>query len=197
MYAYVTGVIQEKEKDAVIIENSGIGYRILMCESELNQLSDSEMTAKIFTYTYVREDAFLLYGFLEKETLALFEQLITVSGIGPKGAMSVLSYMDRETIQMAILSQDAKLLSKAPGIGAKTAARIILELKDKVSPENVFSKTQEKDTDQRSMLRSEAIEAMVSLGYTQTDAFRIISKMTIEKDATIESVIKAALKSLA
>lgn len=197
MYAYVTGVIQEKEKDAVIIENSGIGYRILMCESELNQLSDSEMTAKVFTYTYVREDAFLLYGFLEKETLALFEQLITVSGIGPKGAMSVLSYMDCETIQMAILSQDAKLLSKAPGIGAKTAARIILELKDKVSPENVFSKTREKDTDQRSMLRSEAIEAMVSLGYTQTDAFRIISKMTIEKDATIENVIKAALKSLA
>ena len=127
MYAYFIGEVKEIEDDSIVIETNGIGYHIFMPASSIQEHDLYEKEVKIYTYTCVREDAFILYGFLTKAELSLFKLLITVSGIGPKGALSILSVMDVETIQMSILSQDAKLLSKAPGIGVKTAGRIILE----------------------------------------------------------------------
>ena len=151
--------------------------------------------AKIYTYTSVREDAFWLYGFTSKEELNLFKLLITVSGIGPKGAMGILSVMDVDTLRLAIISQDAKMIAKAPGVGAKSASRIVLELKDKVKPEDVIGQAakEEGDSSAAAVVRQEASEALVALGYTVSDAYRVLQQIEITDETIVEDVIKAAL----
>jgi len=199
MYAYLNGLIVEKEDDNIVIEVNNIGYNIHVAAGISQKLPDKGQTAKIYTYTSVREDAFWLYGFSSKEELQLFKLLITVSGIGPKGAMGLLSVMDADTIKLAIISQDAKMIAKAPGIGAKSAGRIILELKDKVKPEDIMGESTGDDSGGNEMtaaVRSEATEALVALGYTVSDAFKALQTIEITTDTTVEQVIKLALRKM-
>lgn len=197
MYAYFYGTVMEKGNDAIVLGTDHIGYNIFMPAGMIAVLPPEGEQVKIYTYTCVREDALLLYGFLTKEDLNLFKLLITVSGIGPKVALGILSVMDCETIKLAILSQDAKMIAKAPGIGSKTAGRLILELKDKIKIEdltegNAFDTTSSENT----MVRNEASEALVSLGYSVSDAYRVLNTIEITAQTKVEDVIKTALKKM-
>lgn len=197
MYAYIYGQIVEKEPENLIVEANQIGYNIHIAPGMVPRFPEVGQMAKIYTYTSVREDAFWLYGFTSIDELNLFKLLITVSGIGPKGAMGVLSVMDVDTLRLAILSQDVKMIAKAPGVGAKSASRIVLELKDKVKPEDVIgSSTQSEDSSAAAIVRQEAGEALVALGYTVSDAYRVLQQIEITEENTVEDVIKAALRRM-
>lgn len=197
MYAYIYGQIIEKEPENLVVEVNQIGYNIHIAPGMVPRFPEVGQMAKIYTYTSVREDAFWLYGFTSKDELNLFKLLITVSGIGPKGAMGILSVMDVDTLRLAILSQDAKMIAKAPGVGAKSASRIVLELKDKVKPEDVIgSSSQSEDSSSAAVVRQEASEALVALGYTVSDAYRVLQQIEITEETTVEAVIKAALRKM-
>lgn len=211
MYAYLKGTIAEIEDDNLVLEVNHIGYNIKVPFSVIASLPGIGDEVKIYTYTCVREDAFILYGFLTKDDLSIFKSLITVSGIGPKGALGILSIMDADALRFAILAGDAKAISKAPGIGAKSAERIIIDLKDKISifsKEDGFSvasnKNSEKNTKKNKAdepfeqsdieSRNEAIEALVALGYTASDALKAIKALGDIKGMNTEAILKAALK---
>lgn len=198
MYAYIYGKIIEKEPENLIIEAGSIGYNIHIAPGMVSRFPETGQMAKVYTYTSVREDAFWLYGFTSKDELNLFKLLITVSGIGPKGAMGILSVMDVDTLRLAILSQDAKMIAKAPGVGAKSASRIVLELKDKVKPEDVIGQAakEEGESSAAVIVRQEASEAMVALGYTVSDAYRVLQQIEITDGTTVEEVIKVALRRM-
>ena len=196
MYAYFKGTIADKEEDCVIIDVNNIGYRIFCPVSLINSLSIGQ-AATLYTYTSVREDAFVLFGFDSKDDLRLFKLLITVSGVGPKMAAGILSSLDGYTIKSAIISQNAKLLSSANGVGAKTAGRIILELKDKISCDDLISSLPQQANGEESekviMLRNEAFEALTGLGVSASDATNAINKIEITQDLKIESIIRQLL----
>lgn len=197
MYAYIYGEIIEKEPENLVIECNHIGYNIHIAPGMLAKFPPVGQMTRVYTYTSVREDAFWLYGFTTKDELSLFKLLITVSGIGPKAAMGILSVMDVDTIRLAVISQDAKMIAKAPGVGAKSASRIVLELKDKIKPEDVIGKPV--DEDESSIvgtIRQEATEALVSLGYTVSDAYKVLQKLDINEDTRVEDVIKMALRHI-
>ena len=197
MYAYIYGEIIEKEPENIVIECNHIGYNVHIAPGMISKFPSVGQMARVYTYTSVREDAFWLYGFTSKDELALFKQLITVSGIGPKAAMGILSVMDVDTIRLAVISQDAKMIAKAPGVGAKSASRIVLELKDKIKPEDVIGKPVDDNEDSViGTLRQEATEALVSLGYTVSDAYKVLQKLDINEDTRVEDVIKMALRQI-
>lgn len=199
MYAYIKGLIVEKEDDNIVVETNNIGYNIRVAAGISKKLPPIGAEAKIYTYTSVREDAFWLYGFSTKEELSLFKLLITVSGIGPKGALGLLSVMDADTVKLAIISQDTKMIAKAPGIGSKSAGRIILELKDKIDMSDVLGNGAQDNTSESTqvdLIRTEASEALVALGYTVSDAYRVLQTMTIDENTSVENVIKQALRKM-
>lgn len=199
MYAYIKGIVVEKDDENIVIEANNIGYNIRVAAGISKKLPSVGGEAKVYTYTSVREDAFWLYGFSSKEELGLFKLLITVSGIGPKGAMGLLSVMDADTVKLAIISQDSKMIAKAPGIGAKSAGRIILELKDKIDMRDVLGNNTEDNSEssnQTDFIRQEASEALVALGYTVSDAYRVLQTMTIDENTSVENVIKQALRKM-
>ena len=143
MIAFVKGILDSVSEDKIIVENQNIGFEILVPGSVVSELPQVGNTVKIYTYTYVREDALQLYGFLTKDSMDMFKLLITVNGIGPKAALGILTAMDTDALRLAILSDDAKTIAKAPGIGPKTASKLILELKDKCHLEDVFGGVEE------------------------------------------------------
>ncbi|MCH5249446.1 MAG: Holliday junction branch migration protein RuvA [Lachnospiraceae bacterium] len=201
MYAYLKGTIEEITEDNLILEVNQIGYNIKISARTANLLEGIGSFVKIYTYTLVREDAFNLYGFLTRDDLEIFKKLITVNGIGPKGGLAVLSVMSADELRFAILSGDAKAISKAPGIGAKTAERVILDLKDKVSLQDAISP--KADVSMASLAgegtsneKNEAIEALVALGYSASDALRAVKQVEITADASVEDILKASLKYL-
>ena len=197
MYAYIYGEIIEKEPENIVIECNHIGYNIHIAPGMVSKFPSVGQMARIYTYTSVREDAFWLYGFTGKEELSLFKQLITVSGIGPKAAMGILSVMDVDTIRLAVISQDSKMLAKAPGVGTKSASRIVLELKDKIKPEDVIGRPVEDEEDSVvSTVKQEATDALVSLGYTVSDAYKVLQKLDITENTRVEDVIKMALRQI-
>lgn len=193
MISYIKGIIEEVEEDKVIIDNNGIGYGIFMPQSSLELIGPGE-ELKIYTYLNVKEDAMQLYGFLSKEELNLFKKLIGVSGVGPKGGLSIITACPGDSLQMAIISGDAKAISKAQGIGAKTAQRIIIELKDKIDLEEViFTNSGEAVAD--TGVKSDAIEALIALGYSRTSAFNAVNKVDKITD-DVEELLKLALKNI-
>lgn len=204
MIAFVKGRLDTVCEDRIIMENQGIGYEILVPGSVLSSLSSTGQEMKIYTYTYVREDALQLYGFLTRDELNMFRLLITVSGIGPKGALGILSVMDVDTLRFAILAGDSKAIAKAPGIGAKTAAKLILELKDKCSVEDMLDSGEKRqsgvgDTGASggtNAAQGEAIEALVALGYSATEATAAVRKTEVTEDMTVEDILKLSLKNL-
>ncbi|MCR4749418.1 MAG: Holliday junction branch migration protein RuvA [Lachnospiraceae bacterium] len=196
MYAYFKGFVADTEEDALIVETGGIGYRIYVPKDMIiNYKIGTEIT--VYTYTCVREDAFMLYGFSSKEDLKLFKLLITVSGVGPKMGLGILSAMDSMSIRSAIITQDSKLLSSAPGVGAKTANRIILELKDKIDPSELLSYSADETVNDAVMsLRQEAYEALVGLGVSNIKATSALNEIEITEDSKIENIIKLLLTKI-
>lgn len=198
MYAYFKGKIAAKEPDLVIIEVAGIGYNIRISSGTASLLPPVGEEAKLYTYTAVREDAIALYGFLTKDDLDIFKLLIGVNGIGPKGGQSILSVMSPDELRFAILSGDVKMIAKAPGIGAKTAQRIILDMRDKVSLEDTLHTGEEEirvDPAVSDALR-EAVEALTALGYGVTEATRAVKAVKDAEQMTVEDILKASLKHL-
>lgn len=201
MIAYVNGIIDDITEDNAIIDVGGIGYNVKISADTASRLPGIGEPVKLYTYTCVREDAFLLYGFLTRSDLEIFKKLITVNGIGPKGGLAILSVMNADDLRYAIMSGDSKAISKAPGIGAKTAQRVILDLKDKIAIDDVLIGREiaetaagafKADTPQK----REAIEALVSLGYSQTESAKAVSAIEGIEDMDSGAVLKAALKKM-
>lgn len=199
MYAYIKGEIVDITEDNVVLECNNIGYNIKVPFSVVQRLPGIGEDVKIYTYTCVREDAFILYGFLTKDDLAIFKLLITVNGIGPKGALGILSAMSADDLRFAIIAGDAKAISKAPGIGAKSAERIILELKGKIDLEPMLT-PQEPAVSvggfMNSDAKNEAIEAMIALGYSSSEAVKAVKQLNITEDMDSGIILKDALKIL-
>ncbi len=200
MYSYIRGTLAEVEIDHVVIDVNGIGYNIYIPVNCFDYLPGIGEDCKIHTYLYIREDAMMLYGFLTKDDLALFKQLITVSGIGPKGAIGILSALSADDLRFAILAGDAKAISKAPGIGAKTAQRVILELKDKMSLEDAFEKKLENEkvhvATSNNQVKNDAVLALNALGYSSAESLKAVSKVEITPEMDVEDVLKQALKHM-
>ena len=137
MFSYIKGNLEVKSNDFIVIDVNGIGFKIFMSENAINKLEDIGKVVKVYTYMNVREDDISLYGFNTNEELRMFELLIGVSGIGAKSAVAILSNIEPSTFALAVISDDVERLTKLPGIGKKSAQRIILELKDKLKNENV------------------------------------------------------------
>ena len=201
MIAFVRGTAVDMTENSVIVETGGIGYEIYMTGTDLSQIHMGE-EVKIHTYFNVREDAMQLYGFRSKDDLQMFKLLLGVNGVGPKAAVGVLAGITADELRFAILSDDVKTLSKAPGIGKKTAQKLILELKDKMKLEDAFeiklAHEQEKAAAglvEVSDGRQEAVEALVALGYSSTDALRAVRKVTDVAPDDVEGLLKAALKN--
>ena len=202
MYAYIKGILAEITEDAIIVENQGIGYEIAVPGQVFDYLPSVGEEVKIYNYHYVREDAILLYGFLTKEDVRIFKMLIGVSGIGPKGALAILSVLSTDDLRFAILGDDAKAIAKAPGVGAKTAQRVIIELKDKLSLEDAFeqklaNQAQKAELNPAVGVKNEAILALTSLGYSQSEALKVLQGIEISPDDQVEDVLKMALKQMA
>ena len=201
MIAFVHGTAVDMTENSVIVEAGGIGYDIYMTGTDLSNIHMGE-EVKIHTYFSVREDAMKLYGFRSKDDLQMFKLLLGVNGVGPKAAVGVLTGITADELRFAILSDDVKTLSKAPGIGKKTAQKLILELKDKMKLEDAFelklAHEQEKAVaglGEISDGRQEAVEALVALGYSSTDALRAVRKVTDVAPGDGGGLLKAALKN--
>ncbi|MCM1307016.1 MAG: Holliday junction branch migration protein RuvA [Butyrivibrio sp.] len=200
MITYVKGELSEIYGNYIVVEAGGVGYEMMVPPSAAGALPPLGSSVKIYAYQYVKEDALDLYGFLSRDDLNIFKLLITVNGIGPKGALNILSVITPDELRLAVLSGDVKRIQSAPGIGAKTAQRLIIELKDKLSLEDVLTKGV---SDGAQPLRSEngprdeAIEALVALGYSSAEAIRAVREVETDEDSDGEAVLKAALKKLA
>lgn len=201
------------EEDAIVVETGGVGLEIRVPLSVLEQLPAIGEEVKIHTYFQVREDGMNLYGFLSRQDKQMFKQLLGVNGIGPKAALGILSTLRPDDLRMAILSEDAKAISKAPGVGAKTAQRIILDLKDKVSMDQLTEHwlsangagagSGAGDADGSSAALTglagaakEAVQALTALGYSNMEASRAVKKVELAEGMTTEDVLKASLKYL-
>lgn len=201
MIAFVRGTAVDMTENSVIVEAGGIGYEIYMTGTDLSQIHMGE-EVKIHTYFNVREDAMQLYGFRSKDDLQMFKLLLGVNGVGPKAALGVLAGITADELRFAILSDDVKTLSKAPGIGKKTAQKLILELKDKMKLEDAFELKLAHEQERAvvgaggvSDGRQEAVEALVALGYSSADALRAVRKVTDVPPDDVEGLLKAALKN--
>lgn len=198
MYAYFIGKITYMTADSVVLEVNNIGYNIKVSAQTIQNLGHLSGEVKLYTYTYVKEDALGLFGFLTREELELFKMMLTVNGIGPKGALSILSTLSVDTLRFAILSGDAKSIAKAPGVGAKSAERLIIDLKDKINAEDVFTLNSSESNavivTQELPAKKEAIEALTALGYSATDALKAVNQITCAEDTTVEEILKQALK---
>ncbi len=198
MYAFIKGEIIDISEDNLVLECNNIGYNIRIPLSVAQRLPGIGATVKIYTYTSVREDAFNLFGFLSKDDVEIYKKLIAVNGIGPKGALSILSAMSADDLRFAILSGDAAAIAKAQGIGKKSAERIILELRDKVqftvSAAADLEVLTSSDTTAETNAKNEAIEALTSLGYSPSDALRAVRQIELTEDMDAGTVLKQALK---
>ena len=197
MISYVKGRLAEIYENRIVVDVNGMGVEINVPLTVLEELPHVGEEVKIHTYFRVSEDAMNLYGFTSVRDREMFGQLIGVSGIGPKGALAVLSAMTPDELRMAIMTGDSRQIAKAQGIGAKTAQRIIIDLKDKVSAEELIGVSAGKTVSGSTGINQEAIEALVSLGYSPSEAARAVKAADVQDGADVEEVLKAALMNLA
>lgn len=200
MISYVKGILEDMTEESVILENNGIGYEIKVTGRMLMKLPKRGSQMKIYTYLYVREDAIGLFGFATREELQTFQLLIAISGIGPKAGLAILSTLSVEELRFAVLSQDVKTISKTPGIGKKSAERLIIELKDKMKLEDAL-RWEEEPIEQgeeatKENSHTEVTLALVSLGYSNSDALRAIQAVEGSNAMDTETLLKHALKKL-
>ena len=198
----IQGTILEKQPPALVIVAANIGYEVICPMSVFYNLPDINTTITLFTHFVVREDAQLLYGFTTKEERQIFRKIISINGVGPKVALAILSTINITDFINCIKSQEVNLLTKVPGIGKKTAERLLMELKDKIAKCLDFNEqitvTAAKTTnyDNNSFIISEALQALVSLGYKKQEAEKIVTQFNYLKDYnSTESLIRLALKS--
>ncbi len=197
MISYIKGKLEIKSKDYIVVDVGGIGYKIFMSETAINEL-EKETEVKVFTYMRVREDDISLYGFLNNEELVTFELLISVGGVGAKSAITILSNITPSKFALAVITNDVNTLKKLPGIGAKTAARIILELKDKMKTEQSIEENKNEEIKEAIVLdnkANDAVEALCVLGYTRKDVEKVLSNIDTNK-LKVEEIIKQGLKYL-
>lgn len=193
MYAYFKGEIIEKNSDSVVIECNGVGYRIMVSARTLENIGRIGDVGKVYTHFHVREDEMTLYGFISQEEKRMFEKIITVNGIGPKAANSILSIMTVTELAVALVSEDAAAISRAKGVGKKIALRLILELKEKVDNNELTGAYKNIATPQINSIAQEALAALMALGFSSMEASRAVS--SVESYTTVEELITAALKS--
>lgn len=204
MISFIKGKLVHIYENVIIVENNGIGYEIFVPVSVIGNMPLVGSEVMIYTYMHVREDALQLFGFLDRDTLEIFKLLITVSGIGPKGAIGVLGTLSADDIRYAVMAEDAKTIAKAPGIGAKTASKVVIELKDKLKMRDVAENISSEIDGQQSIFDdggskqavSDAIEALVSLGYSATEATKAVRKADAGDNVTVEELLKLSLKYL-
>ncbi len=191
----------ETEEDMIVVEAGSVGYNIRVPLSVIDGLPGIGEEVRIYTYLQVREDAMSLYGFLTRQDLKMFRQLLGVNGIGPRGALGLLSALRPDDLRLAIISGDVKAISRAPGIGSKTAQRLILDLKDRISVDEMIPH-QEAALEAKSRgglgeAGNEAVSALVALGYSAMEASRAVRQVEITESMTTEDVLKASLKYMA
>lgn len=206
MFSYIKGTLEEYWEDTVVIESGGIGWNIHVPLFVLDRLPHVGEQMKVYTSFQVKEDSMTLYGFLSRQDLKMFNQLLGVNGIGPKAALGILSSLTPDDLRMAIIAEDAKAIAKAPGIGPKTAKRVILDLKDKISMDDVLPLQFAGGQAEANVAAAasgvdgagkEAIEALVALGYSPTEATKAVRQVEIKEGMNAEAVLKASLKFLA
>ncbi len=199
MFAYIKGVLESKNENYVVVDVNGIGYKIFMPNRGISKLPEIGDMVKVHTYYYVREDNISLYGFNTQEELKMFELLISVSGIGTKSALAILSEISPSSFALSVISGDVSSLVKIPGIGNKTAQRMILELKDKFKTEQAITKNSMENIDigysNSNDNISEASSALQVLGYTKREVDKVLSNSDFSK-LSVEDIIKEALKKL-
>ena len=202
MIAYVHGIVEDIAEDNVVLDVNGMGINVNISADTASRLPGIGEPAKIYTYTCVREDTFQLYGFLTRCDLDIFKKLITVNGIGPKGGLAILSVMNAEDLRFAIMQRDAKAIAKAPGIGPKTAQRVILDLKDKIELDDSLIQREITQTAGGNPLiadtpqKQEAVEALVSLGYGQAESIKAVNQIENLENLDSGAILKAALKKM-
>lgn len=201
MIGYIKGILAEVDEEAILLENGNIGYNIRIPGLVLDRLPAIGTEIKLYTYMHVREDAISLFGFFSKDELEVFKMLLTVSGVGPKGALGILSALSCSDLRIAVHSQDSKAIAKAPGIGAKTAQRIIIDLKDKLKLEDAWD-FEENDNATATpgtgtnVVQKEAIEALTALGYGVSESTAAVRKVNITPEMSVEDVLRASLKHM-
>ncbi len=218
MISYIRGEVLFRNESSVVIDVNGLGYEVFVPYNVMCALERATGVIELYTYMQVKEDGMALFGFASKQDLSTFKLLITVNGIGPKGAMGVMSYMTTQDLILAVLSDDVKAIAKAPGIGSKTAGKLILELKDKFKLEDTLSGagfdavalkgsaaaaasagaagTEEASSARDSQMRNEAVQALVALGYSSSEALKAVRSVPDEDGMTVETLLKKSLKYL-
>lgn len=201
MISYVRGVLAAVEEDKVVVDVGGVGYGVYMSGQAMGKLPPIGREVKIHTYLNVKEDAMQLYGFLTRDDLSVFKLLIGVNGIGPKGGLGVLSALSPDDLRFAVLSNDVKAICAAPGIGKKTAEKLILELRDKLKLEDALDhiageSVALEDTSIYGEIQSEAVQALVALGYGSTEALKAVRQVELQESMQVEDVLKLALKHM-
>lgn len=201
MISFVEGILEYMSPGICVVNCNGIGYEIMIPLSDAEEMPQAGETVRLFTMLNINENTGIcLFGFLKKDDLELFKKLITVNGVGPKGAQAMLGALSADTIRFAILSEDAGTLAKAPGIGAKTAGRIVLDLKDKIelSPDR-FGPSKEQaavSTDNLSRNKTDAALALQSLGYSRADSLKAVASVDMDENVTVDEILSASLKFL-
>lgn len=202
MIAFIRGEVAAIEDNCVVLENNNIGYNVFMPGSAIDGILRVGEEIRVHTYLHVKEDIMQLYGFLTRDDLKLFRMLLGVNGIGPKAALGILSALTADSLRFAVLSDDVTAISRAPGIGKKTAQKLILELKDKLNLEEAFEQKLshageiQSYTEGTQDARKEAVQALVALGYSNSDALRAVKSVPESDDMDVEALLKAALKKM-
>lgn len=201
MIAFLRGEIADLTENSLILDVNGVGYEVLVPGQLLSVVEGIGQTIKIYTYMQVREDAVVLFGFLTRDDLQMFRMLTGVSGVGPKAGLNILSAVGADNLRFAILADDAKKIAKTPGIGAKTAQKIILELKDKLDLEDAFEKKLASSQTLPAKALAEgivqdAVQALVALGYGSTEALKAVRAVNPTEDMEVETLLKEALKRM-
>lgn len=198
MISYIRGALEIKGDNYIVIECGGIGYQLMVSGKFMEKLPPVHSEIKVSTYMYIREDEISLFGFENADELNVFKILLGVSGVGPKVAMSLLSTLTVNELRLAVISEDVKAISKANGIGAKGASRIILELKDKLSMEDMIDAAYNNDSvavqNVAGDVRTNVISALTALGYSGVEAGRAVSRVDGSADMDEEQLLKAALR---
>ncbi|WP_461810454.1 Holliday junction branch migration protein RuvA [Faecalimonas sp.] len=198
MISYIKGELVAIEKEKAIVDVGGVGYGIFMPEQAMGKLPPIHNEIKLHTYLHIKEDAMQLYGFLTRDDSEVFKLVIGVSGIGPKGALNILSNLSADDLRFAVLSNDVKAISAAQGIGKKTAEKLIIELKDKMSMDDILEHIATKDdvvsSVQSNGVQTEAIQALVALGYGNTEALQAVRQVEVTENSNVETILKQALR---
>ena len=199
MISFIRGSLERRAENFIIIESGGIGYQVFVSPATLARLPQTGAEVKVYTYLDVKEGGISMYGFSSSEEQEMFHKLLTVSGVGPKGALGFLAQLTPRQLILAILSDDVKTLCQAPGVGRKTAQRVVLELKDKFRTEEALEQGEmwqrELSPTGGTDARFEAIDAMMALGYSRNEAGKAVNAIAAE-GMTTEDILKAALKKM-